>query len=146
MADLETDGLWVTGYASLFAQPDCGGDIVRRGAFSKSLTGRRCVAMLWQHDAHQPIGTWRELREDASGLRVLGKLNPGVARAREAAALLNSGDLTGLSIGFRALKARRTRSGRELIAIDLWEISLVTFPQAAKARARLVGIASRRQG
>src|SRR2546426_564387 len=57
-------------------------------------------AMLWQHDADEPIGVWTEMAEDAKGLRVKGQLCLDTARGKEAYALLKMGALNGLSIGF----------------------------------------------
>ena len=86
-----TDGRVVAGYASLFGLKDQGGDVVQKGAYAASLArlstkGER-VKMLWQHDPAQPIGVWDEIREDARGLWVRGRLLSEVAQAREAAAL-----------------------------------------------------------
>ena len=125
-----------TGYASVFGVPDLGRDVVAPGAFSASLArrGPAGVRMLWQHDPAEPIGRWLALAEDARGLRVEGRLNPAVQRAREVAALMDEGALDGLSIGFRVVKALPERGGRRLVALDLWEISLVTFPLQPGAR------------
>lgn len=131
-------GTEISGYASLFGLRDKGGDTVLPGAYSASLArlsakGAR-VAMLWQHDPAQPIGLWDEVREDARGLYVKGRLLPDVARAREAAALLAAGALDGLSIGYRTLRAEKQAGGRALVELDLWEVSLVTFPMQPEAR------------
>lgn len=126
-----------TGYASLFGVPDLGRDVVLPGAFAASLAQRRAagVRMLWQHDPAEPIGRWLSLREDGRGLRVEGRLNRAVQRAREVEALMREGGLDGLSIGFRTLRASPDGAGRRrLIALDLWEISLVTFPLQPGAR------------
>ena len=125
-----------TGYASVFGVPDLGRDVVARGAFAVSLArrGTAGVRMLWQHDPAEPIGLWLSLAEDTRGLRVEGRLNPSVQRAREVAALMDEGALDGLSIGFRVVKAVPERGGRRLLALDLWEVSLVTFPLQPGAR------------
>jgi hypothetical protein len=126
-----------SGYASLFGETDLGGDVVAPGAFRASLRqrGAQGVRMLFQHDPAQPIGTWLEIAEDAKGLRVVGKLNLDVARARELAALIRDGALDGLSIGYRTIRSARAPGGaRKLLALDLWEISLVTFPMLLGAR------------
>ena len=132
----------VEGYASLFGRVDRGGDRVMPGAFHAALARRGAggVRLLWQHDPAEPIGRWTEIREDRAGLFVRGVLVTEAARGRDAAALVAAGALDGLSIGFRTVRARREpRSGvRELVEIDLWEISLVTFPLLAEARARPV--------
>ena len=124
------------GYASVFGVPDLGRDVVERGAFAASLArrGPTGVRMLWQHDPAEPIGAWLALTEDAKGLRVEGKLNLSVQRAREVAALIADGALDGLSIGFRVVKALPERGGRRLVTLDLWEVSLVTFPLQPGAR------------
>ncbi|KQP38252.1 peptidase U35 [Methylobacterium sp. Leaf104] len=126
-----------SGYASLFGVPDLGRDVVAPGAFAASLAARGVagVRMLWQHDPAEPVGRWLSLREDTRGLRVAGQLNLAVRRARELDALLGEGGLDGLSIGFRTVRAQPQRGGlRRLEAIDLWEISLVTFPLQTGAR------------
>ncbi len=134
------DGL-VSGYASVFGLPDLGRDVVLAGAFRDSLARRGVsgIRMLWQHDPAEPIGRWLSLAEDARGLRVRGRLSAGVARARELAALVREGALDGLSIGFRAVEADRDRASglRRLARIDLWEVSLVTFPMQPGARLDL---------
>lgn len=131
------DGL-VSGYASVFGVPDLGRDVVLPGAFRDSLARRGAsgIRMLWQHDPAEPIGRWLALAEDARGLRVRGRLSAGVARARELAALVQEGAIDGLSIGFRTVEAGRDRASglRRLARIDLWEISLVTFPMQPGAR------------
>ena len=136
---LVTEGQVVEGYASLFGQRDQGGDTVQAGAYGASLKalaaqGRR-VKMLWQHDPGQPIGVWEEVREDAKGLYVKGRILTEVERGREAAALLSAGAIDGLSIGYRTLRAERDAKGQRLLAeVELWEVSLVTFPMLAEAR------------
>jgi hypothetical protein len=132
----------VEGYASLFGEIDQARDMVMPGAFEASLRSRgvRRVPMLFQHDPAEPIGVWLELREDTRGLFARGSLIPEVARARELLSLLRAGAVDGLSIGFRTVKGSidpRTRV-RRLHAVDLWEISIVTFPLLAGARVRAV--------
>lgn len=132
----------IAGYASLFGEIDASRDMVMPGAFATTLKARglRRIPMLFQHDPAEPIGVWLELREDQRGLYARGRLIPEVMRARELLALLRAGASDGLSIGFRTVKARvdpRTRV-RKLYDIDLWEISLVTFPLLAGARVQTV--------
>ena len=134
-----TDGAVVAGYASLFGLRDQGGDVVQKGAYGASLarlaSGGRAVKMLWQHDPTQPIGVWDEVREDALGLWVKGRILTEVEKGREAAALLSAGAIDGLSIGYRTVRAERDGKGQRLLAeLDLWEVSLVTFPMLAEAR------------
>lgn len=127
-----------SGYASLFGVPDLGRDVVVPGAFAASLARRGAadVRLLFQHDPAEPIGRWLALREDGRGLFAEGQLNLAVRRAREVDALMRAGGLDGLSIGFRTLRARKGAGGeRRLQQVDLWEISLVTFPLQPGARA-----------
>jgi hypothetical protein len=116
--------------------------MVMPGAFAQTLKlrGPRRIPMLFQHDPSEPIGVWLELVEDFRGLRARGRLIPEVARAREVLALVKAGAIDGLSIGFRTVSGRidpRSRV-RRLAAIELWEISIVTFPLLAGARVRAV--------
>ena len=138
---IDSDGT-VMGYASLFGEVDAARDMVMPGAFADSLRQRdiRRIPMLFQHDPAEPIGIWLELREDYRGLYARGRLIPEVMRAREILALLRAGTADGLSIGFRTTRARvdpKTRV-RKLFDVDLWEISIVTFPLLAGARVRAV--------
>jgi HK97 family phage prohead protease len=138
---IEPDGT-VEGYASLFGEIDQARDMVMRGAFAATLATRgiRRIPMLFQHDPAEPVGVWLELREDHRGLYARGRLIPDVTRARELLSLVRAGAIDGLSIGFRTVKGRidpRTRI-RRLHAVDLWEISIVTFPLLAGARVRAV--------
>ncbi|TNB47030.1 HK97 family phage prohead protease [Martelella lutilitoris] len=137
LTDLAGDGSF-SGYASLFGEVDLGKDMIERGAFSRSLQkrGAEGVRMLFQHDPSEPIGAWRKLREDGRGLYVEGVLSPDVARAREVHALMKSGGLDGLSIGFQTVRAKTdAKTGvRRVLEADLWEISIVTFPMLPSAR------------
>lgn len=133
---LALDGVF-EGYASLFNKEDLGRDIVLPGAFRHSLAERGAagVKMLFQHDPTQPIGIWTRIIEDARGLHVRGRMMTEIAKAREVMALMRAGAIDGLSIGFRMVKGARDRSGiRRLERIDLWEISVVTFPMQPEAR------------
>ena len=141
LAAVAAEGVF-EGYASLFGVPDLGKDVVMPGAFAASLArrGPAGIRMLWQHDAAQPIGRWLAVEEDRRGLRVRGKLNLAVERARDVHALLRDGAVDGLSIGFRVERARAERPTglRRLEKLDLWEISIVTFPMLAGARVGAV--------
>jgi len=133
------EGHRIEGYASVFGARDTGGDTVLPGAYTGALARMEArgdkVRMLWQHDPAQPIGIWDEVVEDGHGLRVAGRLLPEVARAREAFVLLQAGAVDGLSIGYRTLRAEAVPGGgRKLIELELWEVSLVTFPMQAEAR------------
>lgn len=131
----------IEGYASVFGVVDTGGDLVTKGAYTASLkamaaAGRR-VKMLWQHDPSQPIGVWEEITEDQKGLFVKGRILSEVAKGREAVALMQAGAIDGLSIGYRTKDAERIDGERHLKEVDLWEVSLVTFPMLPEATATL---------
>jgi uncharacterized protein len=138
---IDPDGMF-EGYASLFGIADLGKDVVMPGAFTDSLRKRAAadVRLLWQHDPAQPIGRWLSVEEDRRGLRVRGKLNLAVERARDIHALMRDGAVDGLSIGFRVERARAERPTglRRLEKLDLWEISIVTFPMLPAARVGTV--------
>ncbi len=141
LARLDEDGTF-SGYASLFGKEDLGHDVMMKGAFQKSLSknGARAVRMLFQHDPDKPIGVWDIIREDEKGLYVKGRLTLAVERAREVYALMKEGGLNGLSIGFKTVKGKRdsVRGQRLLYEVDLWEISVVTFPMLPKAQVDTV--------
>lgn len=138
------DGCRIEGYASLFGLADQGGDVVMAGAYARSLKRLkgegRAVKMLWQHDPAQPIGVWDEIAEDGRGLRVRGRILTEVEKGREAAALVAAGAIDGLSIGYRTVTAERDAKGRRLLReVELWEVSLVTFPMLPEARVAAKG-------
>jgi HK97 family phage prohead protease len=134
---IDLDGIF-EGHASLFHKEDMGRDMVMPGAFRDSLAERGAggIKMLFQHDPNQPIGVWLKLHEDARGLYVRGRLMLEIAKAREVLSLIRAGAIDGLSIGFRVIRGLRDqRTGvRRLEKIDLWEISIVTFPMLREAR------------
>lgn len=129
------------GYASVFGEKDVVDDIVQRGAFSRTLRAhkrkKRMPALLWQHNSREPIGIWKELKEDKHGLYGKGKLLiDDIAKAKEAHALLKDNGLSGLSIGFRTVESilDEKRKVRILTDVELFEVSLVTFPALDSAR------------
>jgi HK97 family phage prohead protease len=129
----------ISGYASVFGSSDQGGDVVQAGAYRASLaamkTAGRRVKMLWQHDPTQPIGVWDEVREDKKGLFVKGLILADVRAGAEALALIKAGAIEGLSIGYRTIRAEKSQKGARLLhELDLWEVSLVTFPMLPEAR------------
>jgi HK97 family phage prohead protease len=131
----------IEGYGSVFDVIDSYGDVVKPGAFAKSLeearkTGR-LPAMLWQHRMEDPIGVWTEMREDARGLYVKGKLLiDDDELARRAFAHLKAGSVSGLSIGYR--RTVYNDNGRDIVDLDLKEVSLVTMPANEDARITAV--------
>lgn len=133
----------IEGYASFFDREDLTQDTILRGAFARSLAqrGPRGIKLLLHHDPKRPIGVWDTMVEDSRGLFVRGHLIDGLSETADLRALLTEGALDGLSIGFHTVRATRSgrhRKARTITSLDLWEISLVTFPMMPGARARLV--------
>lgn len=130
----------VEGYGSVFGLRDSYDDVIAPGAFLASLAGHKTAgtmpAMLWQHDSGLPCGVWTEMSEDAKGLKIKGRLALDTTLGKEAHALLKMGALNGLSIGFLSKQWTydRTTDVRTLTEIDLWEVSLVTFPANGASR------------
>lgn len=139
----EADGTFA-GYASVFGIEDDGSDIVIKGAFTQTLASLaakgRTLPMLWSHDPRTPIGGYPVLREDDRGLYCEGKFTPGVEKAAETRALMKDGVINGLSIGYRTKRYEIDNSNpdvyrRKLLEVELYEISVVTFPMLDEARA-----------
>lgn len=132
------------GYASVFGSEDHHGDTVVRGAFKKGLSKlvkeKRKVKMLWHHDRLQPIGVYKEVDEDDKGLYFRGKLTLGVQRADETRLLMLDEAVDAVSIGGYVVKEKWDNKTlkRELIEIELREISPVTFPALDGARINSV--------
>lgn len=131
---MRAEPVLIEGYASLFGVADSGGDIVRAGAFARSLKRAGSVAMLMQHRDGARAGRWTRMIEDGRGLYVRG-----LVEAPSALALVARG-MSGLSIGFRPSMWRpRVSGGRELIEVDLVEVSLVQAPMLSGARFSVQG-------
>ena len=121
------------GYAAIFDRPDRGGDVVRKGAFAKALEEAGEVPLLWQHKAGAVVGRIEHLSEDERGLRVIAALGD-VRLAR----LLETKKVDGLSFGYRVREAKSAGKLRELIELDLVEVSLVAHPMQPRARVHAV--------
>jgi len=127
----------IVGYGSVFGNEDSYGDTVVKGAFEETLATHKAEktmpAMLYQHDASEPVGVWSEMSEDKDGLVCKGQLLLETQRGKEVHAMLKAGAIRGLSIGFIAKEWIRTDDEddywkRTVTKIDLWEVSVVTFP------------------
>ncbi|MEO6226003.1 MAG: HK97 family phage prohead protease [Sphingomicrobium sp.] len=121
------------GYVAVFGRPDKGGDIIRQGAFARALERAGEVPLLWQHKAGAVVGRIEQLREDQRGLRVIASVGDG-----RAAGLLSSGQVDGLSFGYRVREAKSAGRFRELVELDLVEVSLVANPMQPQARVHAV--------
>ncbi len=128
----------LAGYAALFGVPDADRDTILPGAFAATLarnarSGER-LPLYWQHRPAQRIGWVDVAREDRRGLRVIATLDPGTRPA----ALLGAREVSGLSFGYRARDFRLTPQGRELAAVELFEVSLVAHPLQPGARVHFI--------
>lgn len=130
---LADDSGALSGIAWKFGAPDRVGDWIEPGAFKGA---KLPLPMLFGHDMNDPVGTWDTAEEKADGLHMAGKLLvDDVARAREVRALVKSGAVRGLSIGFATRKASaRPGGGRTIQSLELMEVSLVTLPMHPGAR------------
>ncbi len=133
----------IEGYGAVFGNVDSYGDVIMPGAFNGSLNARK-VKMLWQHNPDKPIGVWDDVREDARGLFVKGRIFLDVEKGREAVSLIKGGAIDGLSIGYRTLDADRRDGTRYLKEVELWETSIVTFPANAMAFASVKSVETER--
>ncbi|MEO0329403.1 MAG: HK97 family phage prohead protease [Pseudomonadota bacterium] len=146
--NIRLDGSF-SGYASIFGEVDQGKDAVAKGAFRNSLQSRKpnSIRMLYQHNPDEPIGVWKKIKEDEKGLYVEGQITRGVRKSEEVLELMRAGALDGLSIGFKTRRARTDPATkiRWILAADLWEISIVTFPLLESARISSVKSGDQRQ-
>ncbi|GLR47442.1 HK97 family phage prohead protease [Sphingomonas astaxanthinifaciens] len=130
-------GLRFAGYASVFDHRDRGGDIVRKGAFRRTLERKAPVPLLWQHQSGRSVGVIEHLAEDERGLQVIARLNDdefGRLLSRE----LSQGRLSGLSFGYRVRQSATNHRARELNDVELLEVSLVRRPMQPLARVHKV--------
>lgn len=122
----------IEGIAWPFGTPDRVGDVIVKGAFSGAATP---MPMLFGHDQGDPVGVWEAAEEREEGLHMKGRLLvDDVPRARQVRALVASGAVRGLSIGFVTKNARRLSKGREINRLELLEVSLVSIPSHPGAR------------
>ncbi len=135
------DGL-IEGLASPYAgEPDSQGDVVAPGAFTASLARSKAAGdlpvMLWAHNLDTPVGRWSDFVDKADGLHVRGQLNLKTAAGREAFEHVRAGDARGLSIGYRIPEGGREYAGKGVFLlkeVELYEVSIVAIPAAARAR------------
>ncbi len=130
------------GYGAVFNNVDLGGDRLMPGAFAETLARHAKAGtmpvMLWQHQMDKPIGILTDMKEDRRGLAIAGKLVLETIAGREAWALSKAGAVRGLSMGYRTVKSQQVGNVRQLIEVDLSEISMTPFPMNESARVTSV--------
>lgn len=132
--NITENGLF-SGYASIFNVIDKQNDLILPGAFKESL-GKNKIRLLWQHDPGEPIGNIIDIYENDVGLYIVAHLLLGIKKAEEAYLMLKAGTINGLSIGYIPKKydVDHESGARLLKQVELWEVSLVTFPANSKAQ------------
>jgi len=132
----EGDGRTFTGYASVFNEPSLPlpfTEIVKPGAFKRSIQSRNRMMLLWNHDTSNPLASTRngslQLAEDARGLKVTATL-PDTTLGRDIAELVRTGVIDAMSFGFSVKKDSWSQDGqtRYLEDVSLYEVSLVSTP------------------
>jgi HK97 family phage prohead protease len=130
---IDNDGR-IEGHGAVFGSIDLGFDRIEPGAFTETIKDKGDVPMLWQHFSDKPIGVWDGLKEDRHGLLVSGQINLDTQQGREARSLVKQGAVRGLSIGYRAKDFEFEEEVRVLKRVELFEVSLATFPMNPEAR------------
>ncbi len=123
-----------SGYASFFNIVDKDNDVMVSGCFKNSFNSIQDVKLLWQHDASKPIGLFHKIQEDSKGLYVEGEILTQIQQGKEACTLINEKIVDGLSIGFELRDKFFDKGIRYICDVELWEISIVTFPANNHAR------------
>lgn len=136
--EVKDDARTVEGWASTFGNKDSYNDVIVPGAFADSIQSRM-PKMLWQHDTAQPCGVWTAATETPQGLYVKGDLLD-TTLGNDVYKMLRAGAITDMSIGYSTIDASYDYDTgvRTLKKVDLWEVSLVTFPANDKANITMV--------
>jgi uncharacterized protein len=142
--EVAADGTF-QGVASVYGVEDLGGDIIDRGAFTKTIAENPIIPILWQHDSHEVIGSG-EVKEWQGKILLAGQLDLDDPTGQKAYKKLKSKLIKGLSIGFQAVKSTfaevvvdgATKYIRRIQELKLWEVSVVTFPMLPQAQVTRV--------
>ncbi|HDG7210972.1 HK97 family phage prohead protease [Acinetobacter nosocomialis] len=131
---VQEDGFF-SGYLAVFNNIDSHGDVIRKGAFLKTIeewnSKGKYPAIFWNHDPDEPIGVFTLMREDDKGLYVEGRLLiSDIVRAKSTYALMKVKAIDGMSIGYITIQATHDPQTmiRELLELELVEGSIVAFP------------------
>jgi HK97 family phage prohead protease len=140
-----SDGSTLTGYAAVFdspSEPLPWTEFVKRGAFTKTLKDGADVRLLIDHEgiplARTKSGTL-SLVEDERGLFVEADLDPSNPDAARVISAMRRGDMNQMSFAFRTIKDAwaKDRSTRDLKEVQLYDVSIVTFPAYEETVAEL---------
>lgn len=124
----------IEGYAAFFDNVDSYGDIIEKGAFTKTLQeNRNRIKVLWQHDINEPIGKPFAMEEDSKGLYIKAQISQ-TDTGRKAMTLMRDGVIDEMSIGYDVIKDDFKKGNRMLKEVRLWEFSPVTFAANEKAK------------
>tara|TARA_R100000654_G_scaffold3137_1_gene10897 strand:+ start:19979 stop:20656 length:678 start_codon:yes stop_codon:yes gene_type:complete len=138
LSDLDEKNSMVKGYGSYFDNMDSDKDIIRRGAYQKTITenGYR-VKYLYQHNMMQPIGKMRELYEDEKGLMFVAEI-PKTTLGKDVIELMKAGVITENSVGILPIVKEDKGDYREIKEVKLFEVSAVTL--AANSEAKITDV------
>jgi len=133
-------GKTLSGYCAVFnSQANLGDfdEVIRPGAFAKTLATGTNIRALSNHDVHALVGTTKsgtlQLREDSHGLAFTLSL-PNTSHGNDLAELVQRGDVAGCSFGFRVApggdrwEQRGKQMVRELLDVELIEVTLTSNP------------------
>lgn len=142
LENADEDGVF-SGYAAVFGNVDSGGDVIEKGAFSKTIKEDfdRIKILALHNDCWLPVGKPLELKETEKGLYIKGKISD-TAMGRDIRTLIKDGVLNELSIGYDAVEFEfdSVDGIRHLKEIKLWEVSVVTW--AMNEKAKIEGVKS----
>ena len=136
--DIDEKNSLVKGYGSFFDNKDSDQDIIRKGAYQKTIqeNGSR-VKYLYQHDMMQPIGKMTELYEDDKGLVFVAEV-PKTSLGKDVIELMKAGVITENSVGIMPIVKENKGDYREIREVKLYEISAVTL--AANDQAKILDV------
>lgn len=140
-------------YASVFDNVDSYGDIVRKGAFARNLKEweekSAALPLLWGHDMYDPfsnLGDVKEAREDDHGLWIEAQLDLENPKAMQVYRMLKGRRVDQMSFAYDTIGSKSAtlngRDVRELLDLDVYEVSVVPLGANAETEVLLVKAAA----
>ena len=121
ISDVDVKKGIVTGYFSSFDNMDSDGDVIRKGAFSKTIKENfQRVRHLLDHDATKAVGKIQLLQEDAKGLYYESKAGRHTL-GRDFLLMVEDGLINEHSIGFVTIKQKNMGGYNEITEVKLYE-------------------------